>query len=282
MSRYSEFSAGLLLILAWLVTSTVTASQTGIPGYSKNATGPNSCHACHTAPTSAPANSLIITGSNTALVGSTNSYTIKLIAPYGQIASFGGFDLSTSNGTLISADAETSIINSELVHSNRKATVDTGSSYEVQWNFNWRAPATAGSTTLYACGLPVNGDGRAAPQMMHHGGSTDGFTVCTTFTIQVLQAPIALAGNNQTVIETSVVTLDGSGSNDPDGSITSYSWVQTSGTPVILFNATTSIATFMALNVLANTTEELIFQLTVTDNDGSIRHLLRMPASTRL
>ena len=43
-------------------------------------------------------------------------------------------------------------------------------------------------------------------------------------------SPVASAGPNQTVDAATVVTLNGSGSNDPDGTIASYAWTQTAGT----------------------------------------------------
>ncbi len=247
------------------------ASQTGIPGYSQNETGTSSCHSCHVMESGAPVNTLSITGNNIVLAGSISSYVIKLVAPYPQDVSFGGFDLSASSGLLMPADAETVILNSELLHSNRKATTDTGSSYDVQWSSDWQAPAIAGITTLSACGLPVNGDGRAASARGYYGGrnSDDGRTVCTTFDIEVQQVPTAIAGNNQTVTEGDVVILDGSFSTDTDGSISSYLWEQLSGLPVIPLNNTNkNTADFIAPAVVDNVTEELIFRLTITDNDG--------------
>src|SRR5215467_6507558 len=45
--------------------------------------------------------------------------------------------------------------------------------------------------------------------------------------------PTANAGSNQTVISGAAVTLDGSASSDSDGTIASYAWTQTSGTPTV-------------------------------------------------
>jgi hypothetical protein len=39
-------------------------------------------------------------------------------------------------------------------------------------------------------------------------------------------APMANAGADQTVIPHTIVTLDGTGSSDPNGTIPSYSWIQ--------------------------------------------------------
>lgn len=258
-----------ILLLSTLLASTsfpLYASTTGIPGYSTSATGSSSCNACHTYSLTDPYNSLNLSGVTTVLAGSSNSYSITLTAPLLQDVQYGGFDISATAGSLVPVDSETAIINNELVHSNRKA-VNTGLlDSTVSWNFAWQAPPVAGTVTLYACGLPVNGDGQASPH--HMMSSTDGRTACTTLAIQVLQPPVADAGNNQTLTEGAGVTLDGSLSSDADGSITGYLWQQLSGTSVSLSNNGVSQPTFTAPNVPANTTDELVFKLTVTDNDG--------------
>ncbi len=78
-------------------------------------------------------------------------------------------------------------------------------------------------------------------------------------------APTANAGTAQTVIAPTTVILDGSTSSDSDGSISSFSWAQISGTNVTLNDATTAFANFTAPG--GNTT--LIFRLSVTDDDGT-------------
>lgn len=82
------------------------------------------------------------------------------------------------------------------------------------------------------------------------------------------QAPNADAGDNQTVFETASVALDGSGSTDVDGTLSSYEWVQTGGSGITLVNAAAAQASFTAPVVDLNG-ETLTFSLTVTDNDGS-------------
>jgi hypothetical protein len=79
------------------------------------------------------------------------------------------------------------------------------------------------------------------------------------------QLPTANAGAAQTVDENTAVSLPGSGT-DPDGTIASYAWTQTVGPAASLSGANTATATFTAPAVTTDT--PLVFQLTVTDNDG--------------
>jgi methionine-rich copper-binding protein CopC len=76
--------------------------------------------------------------------------------------------------------------------------------------------------------------------------------------------PTANAGPDQNASLSSTVTLTGSASSDPDGSITAYSWLQTSGTTVTLSNSAAASPTFTA----PSSAGTLVFQLTVTDNSG--------------
>lgn len=96
----------------------------------------------------------------------------------------------------------------------------------------------------------------------------DGATASDSVSItiqRVNESPTVDAGSEQTVNEQSTVTLAGTG-NDPDGTIESYSWAQTSGTSVTLTDSDSASASFSAPNI--NTDETLTFELTVTDNDG--------------
>jgi predicted secreted protein len=78
--------------------------------------------------------------------------------------------------------------------------------------------------------------------------------------------PVADAGRAQSVSSGATVTLDGSGSHDPDGSIGRYAWAQTSGSPAItLAGASTAQPTFIA----PGGTATLGFTLTVTDDAGA-------------
>jgi uncharacterized repeat protein (TIGR01451 family) len=87
-----------------------------------------------------------------------------------------------------------------------------------------------------------------------------------TAPITVNYAPVADAGVDQSVSLSTLVTLDGSGSDDPvDHHLPlTYGWTQTGGTPVTLSSATVSQPTFTAPGAAAI----LTFTLTVTDSLG--------------
>jgi hypothetical protein len=81
------------------------------------------------------------------------------------------------------------------------------------------------------------------------------------------RAPVANAGPDQIVNSGSVVTLDGSASNDPDGDPITLAWLQTSGPSVTLNNPNTSKPTFTAPSDIMSDSV-IIFKLTVSDGRG--------------
>lgn len=93
-------------------------------------------------------------------------------------------------------------------------------------------------------------------------------TASTMVTVKnVNQLPIASATAPVMSTEATAVSLNGSASSDPDGTIASYSWKQITGPPVILTGAAQATASFTVPYITANTS--LAFTLTVTDNDGA-------------
>ena len=90
-------------------------------------------------------------------------------------------------------------------------------------------------------------------------------TVTITTTAGTNDPPTADAGADQTVAEGASVTLNGSGSSDPENANLTYAWTQTSGSPTVtLTGQTTATPTFTAPeNLLVNAVLE--FSLTVND-----------------
>ena len=81
------------------------------------------------------------------------------------------------------------------------------------------------------------------------------------------QPPVSDAGVDQAVDGGAVVTLNGTGSTDPDDGISTYRWNQTSGTPVTLSDPTAVLPTFTVPSA-GTDGETLSFTLTVTDTGG--------------
>jgi hypothetical protein len=80
--------------------------------------------------------------------------------------------------------------------------------------------------------------------------------------------PTANAGADQTVLEESTVTLDGSNSFDPDDGIKSHRWKQVAGRSVTFSDPTEDRPTFEAPSFDDSGDQPLVFELIVTDDSG--------------
>jgi hypothetical protein len=85
------------------------------------------------------------------------------------------------------------------------------------------------------------------------------------YTVASNHPPVAEAGPDQTVNSGAGVTLDGSGSADPDGDPVTYLWTQTSGPSVTLSGPSTATPSFTAPAASAM----LTFQLQVCDTHSA-------------
>ena len=103
--------------------------------------------------------------------------------------------------------------------------------------------------------------------------TSEAATVDVTVTAGTNDAPTANAGTAQTVAEAAAVTLDGSGSSDPEGVALTYTWTQTApdsgkGSGVALSDATAAGPAFTAPSELLNDVT-LTFSLTVNDGPNT-------------
>lgn len=96
--------------------------------------------------------------------------------------------------------------------------------------------------------------------------SLDSSTATVQVTILNNAAPVAFAGNDQTVRENDPVQLSAVGSTNAEGDPLTYSWAQLSGPAATLSGANTSTPSFTAPWV--NVNEDLVFQVTVSDDRG--------------
>ena len=87
-----------------------------------------------------------------------------------------------------------------------------------------------------------------------------GVSATDTVIITVSDTPTANAGSNQNVNRGAIVTLDGTGSTDPNGDSLNYSWLHTSGPSVSLSSATVAQPTFTPTSL-----GTIVFTLTASD-----------------
>ena len=127
--------------------------------------------------------------------------------------------------------------------------------------------ANAGSASTALTGL-VQGSYSFRLQVTDNGGLTNADTVTVTVNAAAPppnQAPIANAGGNISItLPTNSTTLNGSGSSDPDGTISTYSWTKISGPAAGTIANAGSAST--ALTGLVQGSYN--FRLQVTDNGG--------------
>ena len=228
--------------------------------------------------------SVTLTGADTA----TPSFTAPPVAAAGETLTF---ELTvTDNDGLTSTDSVDIIITNatanpvaaagadQTVSEGDPVTLDGSGSSDADGTIESFAWVQKAGTTVTLTDAGTATPSFTAPEVAAAGETltfeltvtdNDGLTSTDTVDVNVddLSVPNADAGDDQTVAEGSLVTLDGSGSTDADGTIESFAWTQTEGTEVTISGADTPSPSFTAPQVDA-AGETLTFVLTVTDNDG--------------
>ena len=199
------------------------------------------------------------------------------------------FSLTVNDGAQDSTAATVDIMvtaddDAPTAHAGTAQTVDEGVTVTLDGSastdpegetltYAWTQTAGAATVTLSsaAAAMPTF----IAPNLASNDTLTFSLTVndgaqdSTAATVDVMvtaddDAPTAHAGDDQTVGDGTVVTLDGSASTDDGGALT-YAWTQTAGTTVTLSSTVAVSPTFTAPELSSDDT--LTFSLTV--NDGS-------------
>lgn len=100
-------------------------------------------------------------------------------------------------------------------------------------------------------------------------GFISSFDIVTITVGAANQAPTANAGPDQIADESTIVSLDGSASSDPDGDTLTYSWTQISGDIVSLDLYDVATPSFLAPSLAGGASTDLVFELVVSDGQVS-------------
>jgi serine protease len=194
--------------------------------------------------------------------GGTLSFQLTVIDDSGKSAS-DSMNVVVTAPPVANAGADQTVLSSAVV------TLDGSGSYDPDGtiaSYEWLQIAGAG--------VKLSGANTAAPSFSptYVPGTlsfkltikdNSGQSASDTVNITVATIPVAKAGQDRFVLPESVVSLNGTGSYDPDGTIVNWQWQQISGDPVSLAAADTSVANFTAPS-----SGSFGFRLTVTDNNG--------------
>ena len=219
--------------------------QTGASGASGQ-----SCGVCHTG---GAGMAMVAFGGVPASVvaGSVNTFTFTISDGPALTA---GLNISATGGMLAAADATTKIpIQSmELVHSSPAAFASGSKAYT--YTFMWTAPATPGTVTLYGAGVSSNNDKAS----MMDSAATTFVPITVAVAAPPTNTPPTASFTAPTAGSVGIpVAFDGSGSTDPGGTITDWSW--NFGDSGSLATGKTTTKTYMAAG-------SYTVQLTVKDD----------------
>jgi hypothetical protein len=183
--------------------------------------------------------------------GSYDYYKDFCICPLRQIA----ITMHTTPGDVETSSYPVTVYNVNLVS---LGVANTKAAYISLWNSD---------SANQAKGMLTGGYGPFTFTLIAASGVTPPAFVYGNYTgSPVNQLPIAAAGADQTITNpVESVTLSGSSSSDPDGSIATYFWLKEFGPAGVTIASPNAASTVVS----GLTPGEYIFRLTVTDNFGA-------------
>ncbi|TCC23473.1 PKD domain-containing protein [Kribbella speibonae] len=177
--------------------------------------------------------------------------------------------LSESNNHIpvANAGAPQSAVAGTTVTLNGSGTDADGDALTYAWTQTGGPAVTLSSTTAAkpTFTAPSSASTLTFSLVVRDGTANSAAATTTVTTTPVNRVPVANAGTAQTVNTGTTVTLDGSGSHDPDNDPLTYAWTQTGGPAVTLSSTTAAKPTFTA----PATPATLTFSLVVRDGTAN-------------
>jgi subtilisin-like proprotein convertase family protein len=202
-----------------------------------------------------------VTSGAAVITSTATTLTVTNVAPTATFSNNGPVTLGNTADVSFSGQSDPS-------------TADTTAGFRYSYDFDddgdWEVGdgTYAGSSTSSSATVPTSvlnavGTFEVNGRILDKDGGFTDYTTTITVDPPPNSAPVADAGDDQEVNAGDTVTLDGTGSTDPDDDELSYSWVQTAGPAVTLTGANTAQPTFTAPTGPAT----LTFELTVGDGE---------------
>jgi hypothetical protein len=172
--------------------------------------------------------------------------------------------------TVSAGNSQTITLPASTVTLTGTATGNGGATISAEGWTELSGPVTASLSAASSLTMGVSGLTTAGAYVFQlKATDNNGLSGTSTVTITVDAAgstpPVANAGSSQTVmLPVTELTLDGSGSYDPGGTIVSYSWVQLSGDGGVTIVGSNTVQP----KIYGLTAGTYVFQLTVTDSNG--------------
>jgi uncharacterized protein (TIGR03382 family) len=151
--KFQKLSLGVAGVMAaFFFSFEAQANSTGQTGHSGKTTAKTCMSGCHGTTPSAAIPTVKLDGPAMLEAGAMGTYTLTITGGAGVK---GGMNVAASTGTLGVVNSDLKAQAGEVTHAAAKSFANS----VVTFDFTFRAPATAGTATLFAAGNSTNGDG---------------------------------------------------------------------------------------------------------------------------